>query len=193
MEEYVSIKIGIQDRAGRSRLEIEGLDFQKAREKVEEYMEYIFRTERFVNVDIESRSRDGTSLVTRSFERIGYHEIVDSVVEFLRFIYKIGPSHEPSGQSLSKIGPEYISTWLSRYDIENMSQKDKVLHLLKNNHPDGWVRSQDLQEEYEIIYGEKIKLSSLSTYLSRFYSRGILERKGSRAQREYKVSEMAMV
>lgn len=186
--EYVSIKIDVRDRAGNSRLEIGGLDFQASREKVVEYMEYIFRDEKFVDVDIECD--DKTCIVTRSFKKIGRYEIIDKVSDFLRFIYKLEPLRESREPSLSKIEPEYISTWLSRYDIENMSQKDKVLHLLKNNHPDEWVRSQDIQGEYEIIYGEKIKLSSLSTYLSRFFGNGTLERKGSRAQREYRVSEM---
>ncbi len=189
--EYVSIKMDVLDRAGNSRLEIKGKDFQTAKEKIVEYMEYIFSDEKFVDVDIECD--DKTCIVTRNFKDIGRYEIIDKVSDFLRFIYKLEPLRESREPSLSKIEPEYISTWLSRYDIENMSQKDKVLHLLKNNHPDEWVRSQDIQGEYEIIYGEKIKLSSLSTYLSRFFGSGTLERKGSRAQREYKVPEMALV
>ncbi|WP_292484860.1 hypothetical protein [Methanohalobium sp.] len=57
--------------------------------------------------------------------------------------------------------------------------------FLKYEYPRVWFSSQDIQEQYEKIYG-KIKLSTVSTYLSRMYRKNLLERRGNRTQREYK-------
>jgi hypothetical protein len=46
-----------------------------------------------------------------------------------------------------------------------------------------------MKEEYEQVWGDEIKLSSVSTYLARFHEEGRMERKGSRAQREYRFFE----
>jgi hypothetical protein len=84
-------------------------------------------------------------------------------------------------------------SWLGLYDLEDLTQIEKAFLLLKHNHEKGWVKSQNLKEEFEIMYGERIKLSSLSTYLARLYEKGSLERKGSRAQREYRMSGVLAV
>lgn len=57
--------------------------------------------------------------------------------------------------------------------------------FLKYEYPRVWFSSQDIQEHYEKIYG-KIKLSTVSTYLSRMYRKNLLERRGNRTQREYR-------
>ncbi|ADI73324.1 conserved hypothetical protein [Methanohalobium evestigatum Z-7303] len=57
--------------------------------------------------------------------------------------------------------------------------------FLKYEYPRVWFSSQDIQEQYEKIYG-KIKLSTVSTYLSRMYRKNLLERRGNRTQREYR-------
>ena len=57
--------------------------------------------------------------------------------------------------------------------------------FLKYEYPRVWFSSQDIQEHYERIYG-KIKLSTVSTYLSRMYRKNLLERRGNRTQREYR-------
>ncbi|WP_052402728.1 BlaI/MecI/CopY family transcriptional regulator [Methanococcoides methylutens] len=56
--------------------------------------------------------------------------------------------------------------------------------FLKYEHPRDWSTSQQIQENYERVYGE-IKLSTVSTYLSRMYRKNLLERRGNRTQREY--------
>jgi hypothetical protein len=82
-----------------------------------------------------------------------------------------------------------VPEWIGEYDIHSLSQKDKLYLLLQREHKEDWVRSQDMKEEYERIWGDEIKLSSVSTYLARFHGEGQMERKGSRAQREYRFFE----
>ncbi len=139
-----------------------------------------------IKIEIHER-RNKTSII---IERARYSEAETKALEFLK-------SNEPEGYEVeahaprTRFKPEYIPEWLMVYDVNNLSQKEKVFLLLKNNHSNEWMRSQDLMVEYEEVYGESIKLSSLSTYLARFYEEGSLERMGSRAQREYKLLEGA--
>ncbi len=180
MEEYISLKIEVKSRRESSVLSFEGLEYTEAEDRIFGFINMIFRREKFVNLRIESD--DGKARITREFEKINYSEARERIIEFLRFIYKV-----------EEALPEVEESWLTQYDIENLSQKDKLLLLLKHNHPNEWVRSQHLKEEYEIIYGEKINLSSVSTYLARFYERGLADRRGSRAQREYRYIPTAKI
>ncbi|MGP8319911.1 MAG: hypothetical protein ACT6FD_03850 [Methanosarcinaceae archaeon] len=77
----------------------------------------------------------------------------------------------------------------------NISLRDKIndttltiserLELfLKFEYPHVWFKSQEIQGHYERVYGF-IKLSTVSTYLSRMYRKNLLQRRGNRTQREY--------
>ncbi|WP_091689620.1 hypothetical protein [Methanococcoides vulcani] len=79
--------------------------------------------------------------------------------------------------------------------VSNVPLRDKVSNskltinerlelFLKYEHPREWSTSQQIQQNYERVYGE-IKLSTVSTYLSRMYRKNLLERRGNRTQREY--------
>ncbi|WP_321419113.1 hypothetical protein [uncultured Methanomethylovorans sp.] len=57
--------------------------------------------------------------------------------------------------------------------------------FLKYEYPRVWFSSQAIQQHYEKIYGP-IKLSTVSTYLSRMFGKNLLERRGNRTQREYR-------
>ncbi|MCL7411080.1 MAG: hypothetical protein M8350_04620 [Methanosarcinaceae archaeon] len=56
--------------------------------------------------------------------------------------------------------------------------------FLKYEYPHVWFTSQEIQGHYERVYGF-IKLSTVSTYLSRMYRKTLLDRRGNRTQREY--------
>ena len=56
--------------------------------------------------------------------------------------------------------------------------------FLKYEYPHVWFTSQEIQGHYERVYGF-IKLSTVSTYLSRMYRKNTLQRRGNRTQREY--------
>jgi hypothetical protein len=103
------------------------------------------------------------------------------IEQFLDFAYKT--SDAGTGPTFK---PEFVPEWIGEYDIRSLSQKEKLYIILEREHKKEWVRSQDMKEEYEKIWGDEIKLSSVSTYLARFHEQGQMERKGSRAQREYR-------
>jgi hypothetical protein len=75
------------------------------------------------------------------------------------------------------------------YKIDEMSQEEKTLLIAAMFHVDRWIKSQDMLGEYHFLYGEQTSLSNISTYLGRSYEKDIMERKGSRAQRIYKLSK----
>ncbi|NPE27643.1 hypothetical protein HNV12_22740 [Methanococcoides sp. SA1] len=79
--------------------------------------------------------------------------------------------------------------------VSSTSLRDRILDtsltiserlelFLKYEHSREWSTSIKIQQHYESIYGE-IKLSTVSTYLSRMYRKNLLERRGNRTQREY--------
>lgn len=69
-------------------------------------------------------------------------------------------------------------------DLMASSLKDRVASLIRNSFFD-WFTSQDLCGLYESAFGERLKQSTASTYLSRLHETGLLRRKGSLAQRMY--------
>jgi len=77
-------------------------------------------------------------------------------------------------------------------ELESLTIKDRLLHIIKNNFKYGWFRSSDVKEEYERQFGEEIKASTVATYLARFYEEGILDRRGARLNREYRLIENAI-
>lgn len=198
MSEYVLITLDIKKKSGSSAMRLEGHDYGDCQEKIGSYLNFAYKFEKFLDITLHSENKDHSIIIDESLEKASFEEANESISEFLKYVY--GTESQPTGELKTPervhIGDEnydfpspskYMSSWLSLYEIENLSQKDKVLHLIKHNHFGEWVRSQDLQEEYRIVYGENIKLSSISTYLARFWKGGVIERKGSRAQREYKI------
>lgn len=129
---------------------------------------------------------EGKSKNILAIDAATFTEAKEQLLDFLTYVFR----GETGGEEAYKeFKPEYVPSWVGEYNLLNISQKDKLYLLLKKNHPTEWVKSPELQTEYEEVYGETIKLSSLSTYLLRFHEQGALERRGSRAQREYKMLE----
>ncbi|MEA1894148.1 MAG: hypothetical protein U9N36_02895 [Euryarchaeota archaeon] len=71
---------------------------------------------------------------------------------------------------------------------EPLSVRERLESFLKYEYPHVWFTSSDVQTHYGRIYGQ-INLSTVSTYLARMYNRELLERRGNRMQREYRVQE----
>jgi hypothetical protein len=136
---------------------------------------------------IKVEVQEGRSKNILAMEASSFSDAKEQLLDFLTYVFRGETGGEEAYDSEFK--PEYVPSWVGEHDLRNLSQKDKVYLLLKKNHPVEWVKSQHIQAEYEEVYGETIKLSSLSTYLSRFYEHGALDRRGSRAQREYKLLE----
>ena len=68
---------------------------------------------------------------------------------------------------------------------ETLTVKERLRLFLRYEYPKVWFTSIEVKEHYERAFGN-IPLSTVSTYLARMYKEGILERRGNRAQREYR-------
>lgn len=185
--EGVSINFEVQDKFGKTTLSFdEGKNYEEVNEQIINELNYLYSSpDNFVkSISVEVNER-GSKRV-RVFEKLVHREAIEQLTNLLRHIYRVEEAPEAE-IAAPPAHPAVHKSWLSSYAIEGMSQKEKVFLLLKHEHQNEWVRSQDLMQEYEIIFGEEIKLSSISTYLSRYFEEGALERRGSRAQREYKI------
>jgi hypothetical protein len=63
---------------------------------------------------------------------------------------------------------------------------DRLEKFIRFEFPDTWFTSQELREKFETVIDD-IKLSTVSTYLSRMNQERLLERRGNRNNREYRL------
>ena len=63
---------------------------------------------------------------------------------------------------------------------------DRLENFISFEFPDIWFTTQQLRDKYETV-SDDIKLSTVSTYLSRMNRDGMLERKGNRNNRQYRL------
>jgi len=70
---------------------------------------------------------------------------------------------------------------------EDLTIKVRLASFLRFDEraPQDWFTSSQVKRIYEDTFGGNVRLSTISTYLASMYSDGILERKGSRAMRQY--------
>ncbi len=73
-------------------------------------------------------------------------------------------------------------------DYESWTVRQKVRYIVLRNCRHGWFTSRDIQELYERTFHPPIPLATASTYLARMHKEGSLTRRGSAAQREYRVN-----
>lgn len=77
-------------------------------------------------------------------------------------------------------------------DIEDLSSNesltimDRLKLFVRFEFHGGWFNSLQVKERYDAQYNKDIKISTVSTYLSRMCGDGFLERKGNRVSREYR-------
>ncbi|MGC9515633.1 hypothetical protein [Methanocrinis sp.] len=69
---------------------------------------------------------------------------------------------------------------------ENRTLRDRLEIFVREEFPESWFSSNELKDRYEAA-SDDIKLSTVSTYLSRMYYDGVLERRGNRNQRQYRL------
>jgi hypothetical protein len=77
-------------------------------------------------------------------------------------------------------------------DISDLSAdkptiKERLRLFIKFEFTNDWFTTLRVKSSYERQYGEEIKISTVSTYLTRLYNEGFLERRGNRVEREYHV------
>jgi AAA15 family ATPase/GTPase len=64
---------------------------------------------------------------------------------------------------------------------------DKIIDLIKTKLNNSWFTSRDISLIYTEQHREHIKSSTISTYLTRLYNNGYIERKGNRSCWQYKL------
>jgi len=74
-------------------------------------------------------------------------------------------------------------------DIEDLTIKERLASFLRYDPkaPKEWFTSSEIKRIYEEAFEEDVRLSTISTYLASMHSEGILERRGSRAKRQYRL------
>lgn len=65
---------------------------------------------------------------------------------------------------------------------------EKILQTVKEHYPFQWFTSTEVQLAYEEKFKEPISLSTVSTYLSRYWEQKTLIREGSSANLRYRLS-----
>ena len=68
----------------------------------------------------------------------------------------------------------------------NISKFERIQNIILRKFPVGWFTSQEVMMAYEDALDEPIGLSTVSTYLIRLTTKGILTRSGPTAKRRYK-------
>lgn len=93
------------------------------------------------------------------------------------------PSHQPTNnrgtRTLQLAEDEY-----SKLKNESLTIKERLELFLNFEYKGQWFTSLDVKKDYDRVYST-INLSTVSTYLSRLYREGKLERTGNRNQRKY--------
>jgi len=72
--------------------------------------------------------------------------------------------------------------------VNTSSRLEKVRSVVQKSFPLVWFSSKDIQSVYEQELKEPISLSTVSTYLSRLATRGLLLRMGAANSLKYKIS-----
>ena len=106
----------------------------------------------------------------------------EEMVEVLEKLQDKTSSHKERSQAESNVNPDFNG------DYESLTIKEK-LKLIVKEIKHGWFTSDHIRELYHYNYHEEIKPSTVSTYLARLYDEEYLERRGSRARREYCLTE----
>ena len=71
--------------------------------------------------------------------------------------------------------------------VSNSSRFEKVRSVVQKSFPLVWFSSKDIQSVYEQELKEPVSLSTVSTYLSRMASKGLLLRNGGSSNLKYKI------
>jgi len=71
--------------------------------------------------------------------------------------------------------------------VSEMPKIQKVRLAAEKSYPVGWFSSKELQSEYEKQFNELIRLSTISTYLSRLSDRGFFLKQGASNQLRYRL------
>ncbi len=84
--------------------------------------------------------------------------------------------------------PSVMAKDVNDLPADRLTIKDRLKLFLKFEYHTTWFSTIDVKDRYERQYGEEIKISTVSTYLSRLHNEGFLERRGNKVEREYRIA-----
>ncbi|MHC1585540.1 MAG: hypothetical protein ACXQS7_04705 [Candidatus Syntropharchaeia archaeon] len=128
-----------------------------------------------MKIRLEITDNKGTKTVAEVEGKMGYSILEKAVNLMQEMIFLSFESSSPIPKGMNS---------------ETLTIKERIEGLLKYEAPKGWFTSMDVKRQYEERFGS-IKLSTVSTYLSKMYEEGILERRGNRSQREYRIASLS--
>ncbi len=96
---------------------------------------------------------------------------------------------QPALNSSSSPKPNHSTTDSSDglLSYAEMTSKDRVKHLVRTFLKHGWFDSKEILELYRHYLDAEVPPSTISTYLARLTKEGILERRGSRTNLQYRL------
>jgi hypothetical protein len=97
---------------------------------------------------------------------------------------------EQNNQAQSAQKPSVMARDIDDLSAEKLTIKDRLKLFLKFEYRTTWFSTIDVKDRYERQYGEEIKISTVSTYLSRLHNEGFLERRGNKVEREYRIAAL---
>lgn len=77
----------------------------------------------------------------------------------------------------------------SPFNANELSKFDRVRVVVQRNFPVVWFSSREVQSVYEQELKEPISISTVATYLSRMFTKGIVLKSGSSNNLRYKVAQ----
>lgn len=124
-------------------------------------------------------------------------EIKQQICSFLDTVAQCPHSSGPqlSGTSLHSVPrtpiavsrePTSAAAWGSQIDSD-LTLRQRLEMFIKYDFDAEWFTSKEVKRAYEEKF-DPIPLSTVSTYLARMYQEGILERRGNRNERRYRLS-----
>jgi len=101
---------------------------------------------------------------------------------FSSFMQKFGGNAPVQAQA-----PSVMAKDIKDLSGDRLTIKDRLKLFLKFEYRNDWFNTIEVKERYGLTYGEEIKISTVSTYLSRLHNEGFLERRGNKIEREYHI------
>jgi hypothetical protein len=105
------------------------------------------------------------------------------------FLFVKGKLDESAGSA--RAAGSVMAKDIDDLSADRLTIKDRLKLFLKFEYPTTWFGTIDVKGRYEKQYGEEIKISTVSTYLSRLHNEGFLERRGNKIEREYRIAPIA--
>jgi DNA-binding transcriptional ArsR family regulator len=84
--------------------------------------------------------------------------------------------------------PEESMSKASSRDYSGKTLMERLESFIRFEFSSTWFTTQELRERYETV-ADDIKLSTVSTYLSRMNRDGLLDKRGNRNNRQYRLVE----